>query len=562
MPRTIDMLLDTIHLSWRSVAVLVLLSSAGCSHRVGLIQSTDSKVTESVELVAQSNRKPGRGTTRDRSTDSGYSGPIERALNRSKWEQEKADAVASGQAFTIEGLHEYQAAESLYHEGRFKEAEKAFKKLAKARRNSHESLTMKMERWWGVNSAASLDTYANFGDPIEEDSLFMKAECQFEQKDFATAQDSYDALITKYPSTRHLDAVSRRYFQIARYWLGFPEKAGDQGDVQLADGSDEEEVQDFENVDSFYVPIAPNLFDKTRPVFDTRGRALQALRSVWLHDATGPLADDALMVSASFHLRTKDFEESARLYKLLREQYPESPHFQDAFLLGSHVTLASYQGSNYDGQNLNEAIELKEAALRIFPDLTEEERNRLGTELQKMYDAEVARIWDRVEYYQAKQAPESVAVYCKILINRFPDSVYAARARKILERQNRSRPLLPSALPQLPGSKPEMSDNEETPRDNAESSNDAPPRAESRAPFRLPPLKWPLRKITPDANTPDAGDSNDPSSSKSESAPADDLDEQGHSDQEAGDESPRPRYQPRLEEVSTQKGRVGQAVLE
>ena len=463
-----------------------MLWGSGCANRAALVRS-QSPQRGDLHLVANSTRNSGAGE--DANSETGYMGPMERALKRTTWERKKADAVASGEAFSIEGLHEYQAAEALYLDGRLSEAEKAFKKLAKARRNSHESFGMKLERWWGVKSAVSLDTYANFGDPIEEDALFMKAECQFDQKKYATAQDSYDALLTRYPSTRHLDSVSRRYFQIARYWLGFPEQVQSTGDVVQASESDEE-PQDFENVDSFYMPIVPNFLDKTRPAFDTRGRALQALRSVWLHDATGPLADDALMVSASFHLRTKDFEESARLYKLLREQYPESPHFRDAFLLGSHVTLASYQGSNYDGQNLEQAIELKESALRIFPDLTEDERNRLGGELNKMYDAEVARIWDRVEYFQAKQAPESVAVYCKILINRFPDTVYGERARKILEYQAQSRSHRMS-LPQLATRKSDSFFEERTDAD----AEDSPEVEEKKVPLKFPKLWWPARPV-------------------------------------------------------------------
>ncbi len=41
---------------------------------------------------------------------------------------------------------------------------------------------MKFERLWGIRSKQGLDTYTNFGDPIEEDSMFMRAECQYEQK--------------------------------------------------------------------------------------------------------------------------------------------------------------------------------------------------------------------------------------------------------------------------------------------------------------------------------------------------------------------------------------------
>ena len=473
------------------MAIAAMLLGSGCANRAALVRS-QSPQRGTAQLVANSTRDA--QSEADSDSDTGYMGPMERALKRSRWERKKADAVASGEAFSIEGLHEYQAAESLYLDGRLPEAEKAFKQLAKARRNSHESFHMKLERWWGVKSAAALDTYTNFGDPIEEDALFMKAECQFDQKKYATAQDSYDALLTRYPSTRHLDSVSRRYFQIARYWLGFPEGVQDSGDVELVSDSSDE-PQDFENVDSFYIPIIPNFLDKTRPAFDTRGRALQALRSVWLHDATGPLADDALMVSASFHLRTKDFEESARLYKLLREQYPESPHFRDAFLLGSHVTLASYQGSNYDGQNLDEAIDLKESALRIFPDLTEDERNRLGSELQKMHEAEVARIWDRVEYFQAKQSPESVAMYCNILINQFPDTVYAERARQILAAQAQAQPRHGSRWTSLP--QWATRDRESQPTEHAE--GDAEPQAEEKkVPLRFPKLWWPTRPVPED----------------------------------------------------------------
>ena len=474
----------------RGIACLAVLLGSSCANHRTLV-STQSLNRDDIQLVANSRR----ATEPDESSESSgnYMGPMERALKRTAWDRKKADAVSSGDEYTIDGLDDYQAAEALYEAGRLPEAEKAFRKLARTRRSRHETFGMKVERFWGVKSAASLDTYANFGDPIEEDSLFMKAECQYDQKRYATAQESYDDLLTRYPSTRHLDAVSRRYFRIARYWLGFPEDVQDSGDVELVSDSSEE-PRDFENVDSFYVPIVPNMFDKTRPGFDTRGRALQALRSVWLHDATGPLADDALMVSASFHLRTQDFEESSRLYKMLRDQYPDSPHFRDAFLLGSHVTLASYQGSNYDGQNLDEAIDLKEAALRIFPDLTEDERNRLGGELQKMYDAEVARIWDRVEYFQAKQAPDSVAVYCKILINRFPDTIYAERSRKILEAQARSRARR--------FNRPQMAhrNSQSVTEDVPDAEQDAEIE-EKKVPLRFPKLPWPSRPIPRDAET-------------------------------------------------------------
>jgi hypothetical protein len=160
------------------------------------------------------------------------------------------------------------------------------------------------------------------------------------------------------------------------------------------------------------------------------------------------------------------------------------------------VTLASYQGSNYDGQSLDEAIELKEAALRIFPELTEDERNRLGGELQKMYDAEVARVWDRVEYFQAKNAPQSVAVYCNILVNRFPDTVYAERARKILAAQGRRR----------------------RPTDEPDADSDAEAAApEEKKPGFFPGLNWNFRKVQED---PPAEETDEPAEEEATERPS------------------------------------------
>src|SRR5690606_36655428 len=116
----------------------------------------------------------------------------------------------------------------------------------------------------------------------------------------------YDRLMKEYPSTRYLDRSTRRLFTIARTWLHFPEPVR---------ASDVQQV-DFENPQAsppppptstadlpHSVPIVPNLWDRTRPVFDTQGRAIQALKSIWLNDPTGPLAADALMLAASHYLR-------------------------------------------------------------------------------------------------------------------------------------------------------------------------------------------------------------------------------------------------------------------
>jgi outer membrane protein assembly factor BamD (BamD/ComL family) len=364
----------------------------------------------------------------------GVMGPTERRLRGADWEKRRGEIASSG--MSLEGLEEYEAAQKLYDAGEFRASERAFKQLARDRSRAGTSWQDRWREIFARTKPTGTGAFGSFGDPIEEDSLFMVAESQFAQKKFSWAQDSYSGLLEKYPSTRHLDTVTRRLFHIARDWLGVPDTAGDDEQVRLVshaeDGTDSPAMEAVQGPTRW--PIVPNLFDRAQPVFDTDGRALQALEAIWQHDATGPLADDALMLQATHYQRKGDYVEASRLYALVREQYPDSPHFQDAFILGSHVTLASYSGPTYDDATLQEAKLLKEQARRLFPDLSNEQRQRLEDELARIRDAEVEREWANVEFYLRKNQPASVALYCNQIINRYPDSKYAKQAWEVLQR--------------------------------------------------------------------------------------------------------------------------------
>lgn len=333
--------------------------------------------------------------------------PLERvfqAVGRSR------DDAARRNFRPAKGIAELEQAEALFNDGEFKAAEKRFGKIAKKYKDSQ----------------------------IEEDALFMRAESQFERKRYAAAQDGYDTLFEKFPSTRYMPQSTQRLFTISRVWLRFPEVVTS-GDIEQVDfenpkntplpKASKEQDQSFQLTRA--IPILPNAFDRTRPVFDTEGRALQALKSIWLHDPTGPLADDALMLTASYHLRKGDHLEADRVYKILRQEYPKSQHLQNAFVLGSHVRLMSYQGEKYDGKALDEARQLKESTLKLYPN--SKERGHLNSDLAQIEELMAARDWEMVVYYGKKGKPQSVAVYCREIIEKHPDTTYVDRARAKLD---------------------------------------------------------------------------------------------------------------------------------
>ncbi len=336
----------------------------------------------------------------------GISGPLERAMRAARGESAD-DADRDPQA----GREDFRQAEAQFEAGDYAAATTAFKKIAKA--------------------------YKDY--PVREDALFMKGESQFAQKKYSWAQDSYGELLEDYPSTQYMDRVTRRLFTISRTWLDFPEVVTS-GDIQPVDFDNpkatprpETEADANKSVPwSKTIPILPNFVDRTRPVFDTDGRALEALKAIWLNDPTGPLADDALMLSASHHMKKGNYVEADRILTIIRQEYPKSPHLQNAFVLGSHVKLMSFQGPEYDGRSLKAAQELKESTLRVFNDLPAADRERQLSEIRRIEEAEAEQDWNMVLFYEKKGKPDAMIVYCKQVIERFPNTTYSDRARKKL----------------------------------------------------------------------------------------------------------------------------------
>lgn len=306
-------------------------------------------------------------------------------------------------------------AQRQFDEGQYAIAARSFSKISKKRDRSKFSLFGDGDK--------DRPSY----DPIREEAIFYLAESQFQQNSLADATGNYQLLVKDYPSTRYMDESTHRLFEISKRWLGVDTFAttDEIRQVNAEDGADNAPLSS-QKVDSRFNGL-PNFTDRSRPVFDKGGHALKALKTIWLNDPSGPLADDSLMLAATYYLRNEDYREADRLFTILREQFPKSPHLQNAFVLGSHVKLMSYQGAAYDEQLLVDSKQLKEQSLRLFPDLPEGDRVR--TELKMIHEAEAKREWDQAIFYEKKRKPRAVYVHCKEVVQKYPNSSYAPRAR-------------------------------------------------------------------------------------------------------------------------------------
>jgi len=242
---------------------------------------------------------------------------------------------------------------------------------------------------------------------LEEDAMFMQAECLFFMDQYPKANDKYENLLSKFDNTRHLDTVVARQFTIGRYW---------------------ESLQQTKPIWT----LVPNVTNRKRPLFDTTGNALATYESVHLHDPTGPLADDSIMATANAHFLKGRYADADYYYTLLREQYPQSEHQATAHLLGLRAKLRRYEGPHYDGEVLKEAEELLRTMLLQFPDQLTDERERLLIAQQAVRAQQAERDWKMAEYYARRKQYGAARYYYRSVIDEYSETRFAELAQQKL----------------------------------------------------------------------------------------------------------------------------------
>lgn len=260
---------------------------------------------------------------------------------------------------------------------------------------------------------------------IEEDALWQLAECWFFMDKYPKAEDCYDELVKKYANSRYLDRVAQRQFVIAQYWIALDQKHN-------------------------YMTIVPNLADRSRPLFDTRGRAIKAYDHVRINDPRGALADDSIMAQANAHFVDRQWLDADYFYSLLRTEYPDSDFLLQAHLIGLQAKLRAYQGPGYEGGILDEAELLADQTIVQFPDqLNGDEAERVQTTRAAIAAQQATRHWNRAEFYAKGEHYTSARIYYSLLARDYPKTMLAQQARDRLEKYNGLEDVSDNPFPML-----------------------------------------------------------------------------------------------------------------
>jgi outer membrane protein assembly factor BamD (BamD/ComL family) len=355
---------------WRSTYDSGLAKPIGESE---LARAKTEKVADSDTLLKRwlSPRDPSAGA--DKSTDD--RDPSGKVLGSNGW------APFMKPKLDPDAQKELDDAFALYEAGKLAEAESAFAKIARARKESP----------WG------------------EKAQFYVAECQFRRKKYVAAHESYERLAADYPGTQKMDDLVSREYAIAQIWLA---------------------QSDPEAKPEQKLPWTSH-FNGEQPLIDTRGMGLKALEHVRHHMPDGPLADDAVMQIADYHMENADYETAAIYYDEMIATHPKSPHLHKAHLAAIDSRVKGYLGPAYDGEGLEKARDLVRQTMSTFPD-KQESYDELYHTLDLINDQEAERAYNVGAYYKKIGKVASAEYYFGKIPQRWPNSPWAVKAKNDL----------------------------------------------------------------------------------------------------------------------------------
>ena len=279
---------------------------------------------------------------------------------------------------------EFAAAENAFQQGQFATAAKAFKKLGARYK----------------------------GSALEEDCLFYEAEAYYNDGHLPSAVDAYHALMKDFPTTRHLNTAVQRVYKVTEEWLE---------DSRLRSQGQPGKYNWWNRT--------VNLWDRRRPLLDTNGRAIEAIERIQQYDPTGPLTAPATMMAGAERFTDGDYVRAAGYYEQVVVDAPKSQLAARASVLSAQSYMRSYQGPNYDAEDLLKAKKMTEEGIKRAALLDEEQTKRLEEDLKRIHVMRAERLFNDGQIY-ANLRKWQGAKYCyEQVIRRFPETHFADKAK-------------------------------------------------------------------------------------------------------------------------------------
>lgn len=259
---------------------------------------------------------------------------------------------------------------------------------------------------------------ANTKNPIliAEEACYYEADCLRLEGYYPGAGDTYNKLLTMFPSSRFKSLAHRHMFDIANYWL-------DATRQEMKEYKEQQEGKRWLVLPASFINI-----DKTKPLTDMEGHALRYLEQIHITDPGGPLGDQALFLVGGVAFFREDYPAADHCFSELVNKYKRSTFASEAVELSIVCKQMSTGGAEYDHRKLAEARELVNTAQIAFPKLAAERKDFLTNQIVSITAQQAEKDYQFAEFYRRTGHPASAYFYYEIVRRRYPGTSFAQKA--------------------------------------------------------------------------------------------------------------------------------------
>jgi outer membrane assembly lipoprotein YfiO len=238
---------------------------------------------------------------------------------------------------------------------------------------------------------------ANPAAPDRDRGLFLLAEMYNQAGDKVRAFYHLDELMDYYPSSRlFYPALEKQYGIAERFLSGYRQR---------------------------FLGMA---------ILSTEDEGVEILFRIQERAPGSPIAERALLRTADHYYDDSQFDLAADAYAAYARSYPRSPELPRVRLQQAFASLAQFRGLTFDATPVVDAKAQLEDVRAEYPDLAAE-ANVAGF-LERVDGILAARVYQTADFYRRTNEPRAAVYNWRYLIDNYPDTPDAERARRQLER--------------------------------------------------------------------------------------------------------------------------------
>jgi outer membrane assembly lipoprotein YfiO len=230
------------------------------------------------------------------------------------------------------------------------------------------------------------------------------------------------------------------------------------------------------------------------PILTAEDEGIEIMFRIQERAPGSPIAERSLLRTADYYYDDSQFDLASDAYGAYARSYPRSPDVPRARLRQAYSSLAQFRGLKFDATPVINAKAQLEDIQAEYPEMAK--RENVADVLERIDGILAARVAQTADFYRRTHQPRAAAYNLRYLIENYPDTTEAEKARKQLEK-------LPAWALEMPTPTGGRAAEEEKLRTPDEMAPISTPPAKKVTP--LPPSKQPSKSSTtepPTADTP------------------------------------------------------------